>query len=299
MGSVRISAEPALGHEGALLHLEDDALRGGGSSVGVWARDHGFQLTPDAPEVLDFYAARSPIFMAARFNADAAKQRNQDQGEGTPVHLTIPMENPWVPLRILGLGKGTEDIINANVFLLTPSRPNLLPEVSGRSSNPGARPAGSDEVAGDGVFLDRSEQASKSLLDDLRSDKGMEWVPQSMWFTAFHVGEEAGRLRYDLAVDASGRGRPSLVAAGLRRPVKPAPPTTASPTTVGPPSSVAPTTVTAAPELALGPPPDQLIAPRRAAAESPPLDVAIAGVGALAGAALATAAIARRRLLRR
>jgi len=57
--------------------LDITILRGGGASVGQWARDHGFQLTPDAPEVLDFYAARSPIFMAARFNADAAKERNQ------------------------------------------------------------------------------------------------------------------------------------------------------------------------------------------------------------------------------
>src|SRR6266702_3578350 len=42
--------------------LDITILRGGGASVGQWARDHGFQLTPDAPEVLDFYAARSPIF---------------------------------------------------------------------------------------------------------------------------------------------------------------------------------------------------------------------------------------------
>src|SRR6185436_5439343 len=115
-------------HNTRIDALDITILRGGGASVGQWAREHGFQLTPDAPEVLDFYAARSPIFMAARFNADAARERNQEQGEGTPVHLTIPLENPWVPLRILGLGKGTEDLINANVFLLTPSRPNLLPE---------------------------------------------------------------------------------------------------------------------------------------------------------------------------
>ena len=40
--------------------------------MGLWATDHGFRLPPDAPEVLDFYANRSPIFMAARFDADAA-----------------------------------------------------------------------------------------------------------------------------------------------------------------------------------------------------------------------------------
>jgi len=217
--------------------LDITILRGGGEAVGQWARDHGFQLTPDAPEILDFYAVRSPIFMAARFNADAARERNQPQGEGTPIHLTIPMDNPWVPLRILGLGKGADDVINANVFLLTPDQPNLLP------------------VPADGVFLDRSEPASKSLLDDLRSDKGMEWVPQQMWLSYLRIGEQTGRLRYDLAIDKSGTGSPSAVMAGLEAPPQPATTTsTAAPTTTTArpkpsprPKPPAPTPTTAAP----------------------------------------------------
>jgi hypothetical protein len=269
--------------------LDITILKGGGASVGDWARQHGFKLTPDAPEVLDFYAERSPIFMAARYDAEAARDRGQQQGDGTPIHLTIPVSNPWVPLRILGLGDSGDTKIDADVFLLTDRRPALLPQ-------PGT-------PLGFGLIPLRSEQASPELLSDLRTDKGMEWVPQSMWFTAFRVGEQAGRLRYDLAVDASGRGRPSLVAAGLRRPAKPAPPTTLRPrtTVASPPLSVVPTTVTAAPEVALGPPPDQLIAPKRVAAESAPIDLglAVAGVGALAGAAVATAMIARRRLFTR
>ncbi|HEV7688775.1 MAG TPA: DUF2330 domain-containing protein [Acidimicrobiia bacterium] len=201
--------------------LDITILRGGGASVGQWARDHGFQLTPDAPEVLDFYAARSKIFMAARFNADAAKQRNQPTGEGTPIHLTIPMDNPWVPLRILGLGKASEDVINANVFLLTPDKPNLLP------------------APDNGVSQDRSEPASKSLLDDLRADKGMEWVPQQMWFTYLRIGEQSGNLRHDLAIDKSGDAAPSRVMAGLE-----APPPEASTTS----TTDAPTTTTAKPK---------------------------------------------------
>lgn len=201
--------------------LDITILRGGGESVGQWAREHGFQLTPDAPEVLDFYAARSPIFMAARFNADAAKERDQQQGEGTPIHLTIPLDNPWVPLRILGLGKGANDVIDANVFLLTPDKPNLLP------------------APADGLIEERSEQASKSLLDDLRSDKGMSWVPERMWFTYLRVGEQSSRLRYDLAIDKTGDGAPSPVMAGLEAP--PPAPTTSSST----PTTAAPTSTTA------------------------------------------------------
>ena len=52
--------------------LDITILKGGGDAVGEWAIAHGFLLTPDAPEVLDFYAARSPVFMAARFDARRA-----------------------------------------------------------------------------------------------------------------------------------------------------------------------------------------------------------------------------------
>ena len=218
--------------------LDITILRGGGAAVGQWARDHGFQLTPDAPEILDFYAARSPIFMAARFNADAAKERNQPEGEGTPIHLTIPMDNPWVPLRILGLGKAADDAINADVYLLTPDHPNLLP------------------APADGVSEARSEQASKSLLDDLRSDKGMEWVPEQMWLTYLRIGEQTSRLRYDLAVDKSGTGAPSPVMAGLEAP--PAPATTTT--------TAAPTTTTAAPRPVPKPRPKPAPTPTTAAA---------------------------------
>jgi len=85
--------------------LDITVLKGGGEAVGRWATEHGFRLPADAPEVLDFYANRSPIFLAAVFDADAAKAKGQNIGDGTPVHITIPTANPWVPLRILGTGK--------------------------------------------------------------------------------------------------------------------------------------------------------------------------------------------------
>lgn len=186
--------------------LDITILEGGGTAVGRWAREHGFVLPPDAPEVLDFYAARSPIFMAARFDADAARTRGQQIGDGTPIHLTIPVQNPWVPLRILALGKNGGDLVQADVYLLTDIRPALLP---------GARR---------GFALRYSAPASAALMRDLRSDKGMGWMPAEMWLTHFAVNSAARDLTYDLAVDASGRGKPSWVAAGLvpvRRPVVP------------------------------------------------------------------------------
>jgi hypothetical protein len=178
--------------------LDITILEGGGVAVGRWARDRGFVLPPDAPEALDFYASRSPIFMAARFDADAARQRGQQIGDGTPIHLTIPVRNPWVPLRILALGKQASDVIRADVYLLTDIRPAFLP-----------RPRR-------GLSVRHNDLASPELMRDLRADKGMGWMPvNGMWLTHLAINSAARDLTYDLAVDVSGWGRPSPEAAGL------------------------------------------------------------------------------------
>ena len=188
--------------------LDITILKGGGDEVGRWAKENGFALTPDAPEVLDFYAARSPIFMAARFDPKAASERGQSVGDGTPVHLTIPTPDPWVPLRILGLGLGDKARVEADVFLLTEGVPEMLPA---------PKPAGTER----GLVLDRSESAGDLLLADLRSDKGMKWIPASdMWFSYVRIDTTAGELKHDLAIDATGRSEPSPVAAGLQLPLR-------------------------------------------------------------------------------
>ncbi len=179
--------------------LDITVLRGGGDEVGRWARDNGFLLTPDAPEVLDFYASRSKVFMAARFDASRAAALGQNAGDGTPIMLTIPTDAHWVPLRILSLGLDKSRFIDADVFLLTDEEPKLL-------------------AGGPGLSLDRSEPASASLLDDLRSDKGMEWVPASMWFTYLRVATEARNLDYDLAVSPHHASLPTLTDTGVTAP---------------------------------------------------------------------------------
>ena len=207
-----------------ILKTEIDALdvvvlEGGGTAVGRWASEHGFFLPPDAPEVLDFYAERSPIFMAVRFDATRAAEQGLGEGDGTPVHVVIPTTNPWVPLRILGLGAGAEAPVEADVYLLTDRQPATLPTpiapgIATRLPQ-GIKP---------GLVLEASRPASRSLLADLRSDKGMSWLPSSnMWLSYLRVDAKAGDLDYDLAVDASGAGRPSPVAAGLAPETTPAP----------------------------------------------------------------------------
>ena len=179
-------------------------LKGGGAEVGKWAVDHGFLLTPDAPAMLDFYGRRSPIFMAARFDATRAQQLGQASGDGTPIMLTIPVREPWVPLHILSLGLDKATVVAADVFLLTDQQPKLL-------------------AGGSGLSLQRNEAASSELLTDLRTDKGMGWVPSNMWFTYLKLDVPAGQLGYDLAVSDHPNAVPLLadtgVLASVARPV--------------------------------------------------------------------------------
>jgi hypothetical protein len=197
--------------------LDITVLKGGGNSVGIWASEHGFRLPPDSPEVLDFYGKRSPYFMAAVFDSEAAAERGQQIGDGTPIHVTMSLAQPWVPLRILGLGKEASERVEADVYLLTDRIPNLLPD--------GALA---------GYTIERQVPASTFLLEDLRSDKGMGWLPRSgMTLTHLEIGASAPKLLYDLAIDTSG-GTPSRERAGL--PPIPTPPPTVAP-------SIAPTPV--------------------------------------------------------
>ncbi len=182
--------------------LDLTVLRGGADEVGRWATDNGFRLPPDAPEVLEFYAARSQIFLAAAFDPQLAADRGQQVGDGTAIHLTIPTDDPWVPLRILGLGKTAGEVVEADVYLLTEQAPALLPAPDGFN----------------GLSLDHSSPATEGLLADLRSDRGMGWVPEEAWLTKVAIDAKAPELKFDLAIDATGDGTPSRVDAGLDLP---------------------------------------------------------------------------------
>lgn len=181
--------------------LDIVVLKGGGDEVGKWAKDNGFFLPPDAPEVLDFYAQRSPIFMAVRFNLARAEGKGLQAGDGIPVHVTIPTDRPWVPLRILALGRGADEVVEADVFLLNETKPLLMP---------GLDEAGSNE----GLVHERSEEASEALLTDLASDRGMEWLPtKDIWLDYIRISTRAEDLDHDLAISVDGE-TPSPVDAG-------------------------------------------------------------------------------------
>jgi hypothetical protein len=196
-GAIASAASPEAAQ--VLLQTKVDALditvlSGGGSAVVDWVKSHGYAVSADAPAMLDFYARRSPVFLAARFDASAAVARGQLAGDGTPVQITIPTPNPWVPLHILSLAKGALAPVQADVYLLTDKAPSLL-------------------GLGDGVDVQASEAATPSLLRDLRSDKDSGWIPDQAWLTFVRVDSSAGRLNHDLSVDATGAGSPSIVQA--------------------------------------------------------------------------------------
>jgi hypothetical protein len=110
-------------------------------------------------------------------------------------------------LRILGLGKTPTDQVDADVFLLTERRPTMLPAPSREDSDTVA--------AGPGLLLTYDQRADGQLLRDLHDDKSGSWVPlKDMWLSRIAVQETAGALKYDLAIDQSGSGTPSVEAAG-------------------------------------------------------------------------------------
>ncbi len=205
----RLASAPSAGTAQVILKttvgsLDITVLKGGALAVGKWARDHGFFLPPDAPQVLDFYAQRSPIFMAVKFSAKRAAAQGITEGEGTPVDVVIPTPHPWVPLRILTLGQKPDALVKADVFLLTDRDPAILPLAVSPDGLPNQ----------EGLIRRVSEPASASLLDDLRRDKRMGWVPDHMWLSYIDVNQRAADLTHDLAIDDSGFGRPDPLAAG-------------------------------------------------------------------------------------
>ena len=201
--AVAFEADATAGGVEVILETRIDSLditivKGGGSEVAAWAGENGFLIDDQATTVLDRYGERSPYFMAARFDADAAFADGFRGGDGIPVHLTIPVEAPWVPLHILSIGKPGSEIVEADVFLLTEEEPVLF--------------------AGPGTLLQRSEPANDLLLDDLRSDERMEWVPREAWFSWLSIEARADQLTYDLETDARPEETPTAVASQTANP---------------------------------------------------------------------------------
>lgn len=169
--------------------LDITVVRGGGADVAAWARKHGFDLTPDTPRILGRYSSSGAVFALAKFDRVEATERGLIEGEGQTIHFTIPLKAPWIPLQILALGKGAPEVVEADLFVLTDHAPSLSPQIWDMP----------------GMSLRAYRQADPLLLQDLRSDEGMGWLPEKgMWLTALSLSTPAGALAYDLSIDGGG-----------------------------------------------------------------------------------------------
>jgi hypothetical protein len=201
-------AAPTAGVQ-VLQQVKIDALnitvvRGGGPDVATWAGKNGFDLTPDTPKVLGSYSDKGAVFALAKFDRVDAQQRGLIEGQGEVIQFTIRTDAPWIPLKILALGKSGVELVDAELFVLTDDRPSFYPEIGTMQ----------------GMTVRADKEASGSLLTDLHGDAGMSWMPTSgMWLTALSIHTDAVNVTSDLSIDGGGpipspMGRPIPVHLG-------------------------------------------------------------------------------------
>ena len=199
--------------------LDVTVLRGGAADVGAWAKEHGFRLPPDAPEVLDFYAAAQPDLPGRRV------RRRRGRGSAASRSATGRRSTSRSRPTTRGSRSGSSpsarpasERVEADVYLLTDRAPGAPAGADRRQRHP-PRP--------------QRRRRPTSLLDDLRSDRGMEWVPASAWLTKVAVDASAAAARpttsrstrpapdapsrVDAGLDAAGRGAVARTV-GDRRP---------------------------------------------------------------------------------
>jgi hypothetical protein len=146
------------------------------------------------------------VFALARFDRVTAQRQGLIQGQGEVIQFAIPMKAPWIPLRILTLGKVPAEAVNADLFVLTDHRPTFAPALH-------------DFI---GMHVRANEPASGQLLADLRSDRSMGWLPASgMWLTALSLDTRAATVLSDLSIDGGGPV-PSAAAKPVGTPAVPA-----------------------------------------------------------------------------
>jgi hypothetical protein len=173
--------------------LNVTVLKGSGRAVVDWCIHNGFLLPPETKDHLLVYAKESPVFMAAKYDVNAARLRGQHAGEGVPLLITMNTPRLWVPLEVLA---NDDTRVNADVFLLT-DRP--LSTVDAPFSLAGF--FGSQDLSGaPGFRVARQEPMNDVLFSDLSSDRNMGWVPRDSYLTYLTLNAPSEQVTYDLAV---------------------------------------------------------------------------------------------------
>lgn len=177
--------------------LNVTVIKGSGPEILDWAGQNGFFLNDDTRAHLLAYAKGSPIFMAAKYDTQAAKARGQQQGDGVPLLITMKTAHPWVPLEVLALD-GQQ--VQADLYFLT----DMPLNVSDLNAKIGQSAVGSNVPGSTGFKVAFQEKMTTQLYRDLSSDRNMGWVQPDSWFTYLNLDTPSEQVTYDLGVSNAG-----------------------------------------------------------------------------------------------
>ena len=176
--------------------LDITVLRGSGQAVLDWASENGFAIDAETRAHVIQYAKGSPVFMAAKYNADRAAKQRLNFGDGAPVLITMKIPHPWVPFEVLAAGQQ----VQADLYLLSDKPVNT----SEWRALIGASGVGTKVQGAEGFSLEFQEKMTDSLYKDLSTDKNMGWVRKDSWLTYLTLNAPDDKVTYDLSVTPMG-----------------------------------------------------------------------------------------------
>src|SRR2546421_3702098 len=176
--------------------LDITVLSGSGQAVLDWASDNGFAVDAETRAHVLTYAKGSPVFMAAKYNADRAAKQRLTFGDGAPVLITLKIPHPWVPFEVLAAGAQ----VQADLYLLSDKPVNT----SEWRAMLGVSGVGSSVQGAEGFTLEFQEKMTDSLYKDLSSDKNMSWVRRDSWLTYLTLNAPDDKVTYDMSVTPMG-----------------------------------------------------------------------------------------------
>jgi Uncharacterized protein conserved in bacteria (DUF2330) len=177
--------------------LNITVVKGSGQEILNWATQNGFFLDDDTKAHLLAYAQGSPIFMAAKYDTQAAQARHQLVGDGVPLLITMKTEHPWVPLEVLALD-GQQ--VQADLYFLTDKPLNI----SDLNAKIGQSAVGSTIPGATGFTVSFQEKMTDQLYRDLSSDRNMSWVQRDSWLTYLSLDAPSENVTYDLGISNDG-----------------------------------------------------------------------------------------------
>ena len=176
--------------------LDITVLRGSGQAVLDWAAENGFAIDAETRAHVIQYAKGSPVFMAAKYNADRAKLQRLIAGDGAPVLITMKIPHPWIPFEVLAAGQQ----VQADLYLLSDKPVNT----SEWRALIGASGVGTQVQGAEGFSLEFQEKMTDSLYRDLSTDKNMGWVRRDSWLTYLTLNAPDSKVTYDMSVTPMG-----------------------------------------------------------------------------------------------